>query len=365
MRTTQRDIAEGLGISLITVSRALNHSGYVSEGLKKRIFAFAKEREYVPHKASQALVRNRMRNIAVFSSAQPAYFWRDIKKGIDLAAEQIMPFNYGVRYRMIPEADSGAYLEQLEAELKSGLDGAAVVNQRLFDMKAIFGLLDGAGIPYVAFNVDAPESRRLCYIGADYRAGGRLAANFLGAALKAKTGGKVLVVNEREDEGLFSKYPDINGERYEGFMSVMRERFPETECETEYVRTNPNKGDAADGIERALETRKDGMDAAYLIPALNSAFLDALEKRAPAGVLAVLHDMDRSAERGLASGRLTAVVHQNPILQGYYAVKTLEHLLETRPAEKLKDIEIVHDLVFAENRDIHRNHYALAELKDY
>lgn len=364
MRITQKDIAAELGISLITVSRAFNDSGYVSEELKKRILDYAKERSYVPHKASQALVRNKTRNIAVFSSSLPTYFWHDIKKGIEIAAEQIMPFNYSVRYHMIPESDTESYIARLEKEMKNGLDGVAFVNQRLYDMKAVIAAIEGAGIPYVTFNVDAPESGRLCYIGSDYRAGGRLAANFIGSALSVKRGGRVLVVNNNEDEDRISKRPDINGERYAGFMSVMRERFPETACEVEYVTTKLRMGYIDDQIENALAKRKGAVDAVYLIPAFNELFLSALEKLDFRNALTALHDMDRSAAHHLDTGRLSAVVYQNPILQGYYTVKTLEHILESKRLEKMKDIEIVHNLVFAENRELYRNHYAITELME-
>ena len=364
MGITQKDIAKDMGISLITVSRALNNSGYVSEELRKRIFDYARERAYVPHKASQALVRNKALNIALFSSSLPAYFWHDIKKGIEIAAEQIRPFNYNVRYHMIPESDTECYLGRLRKELTEGLDGAAFVNQRLYDMKAIVAELDRAGIPYVSFNVDAPETGRLCHIGSDYRAGGRLAANYIGGALRTKGGGRVLVIGSNEDEDRVAKRPDINAQRYSGFTAVLRDRFPETSCEVEYVTTKLRIGYIDDQIEHALAKRRDSIDAVYLIPAFNELFLTALEKLAFPRALTVLHDMDRSAAHHLQTGTLSAVVHQNPILQGYFAVKTLEHLLESKRPERVKDVEIVHNLVFAENRDLHRNHYGLSELME-
>jgi LacI family transcriptional regulator len=59
MGVTKRDIADYLKVSLITVHRALNNTGYVSAELKERILSYAKEVNYVPRKASQVLVRNK------------------------------------------------------------------------------------------------------------------------------------------------------------------------------------------------------------------------------------------------------------------------------------------------------------------
>lgn len=210
MRITQKDISRKLGVSLITVSRALNGTGYVSKELRERILRYARENSYVPHRASQVLVRNRTHRVAMFSSSLPTYFWGDIRKGMSVAAEQIRAFDYDVRYHTVAEADSRAYIRKLRREIKEGAEAIAFVNQRIYDMDTIFGIADRAGIPYVTFNVDAPGSKRLCYIGSDYRAGGRLAAEFIGKALTFKPAARVLVITEDAREDRFSDAPNIN-----------------------------------------------------------------------------------------------------------------------------------------------------------
>ena len=137
MGVTQQEIADALDLSLITVHRALNNSGYVSRELKARILAYAKEVRYVPHKASQILKRNKVRKIAVFSSSLPQYFWNDIRTGITIGAEQIQPFNYQVNYHTIAERNSRQYLAKLEEEIRGGLEAVAFVNQWIYDMEAI------------------------------------------------------------------------------------------------------------------------------------------------------------------------------------------------------------------------------------
>ncbi len=169
---TQQDIADALKISVVTVNRAMNGAGYVSRKLRERILNHAKEVHYVPHKASQVLVRNKVRRIALFSSALPHYFWNDIRNGVSIAAEQIQGFHYEVAYHAITERKSGLYLRKLREEIDAGTQAVGVVNQWIFDMKAIFSTIERAGLPYITLNVDAPESKRLCYIGPDYRAGG-------------------------------------------------------------------------------------------------------------------------------------------------------------------------------------------------
>lgn len=364
MRITQKEIAKNLGVSLITVSRALNNTGYVSQELKEKILAYAQQHNYVPHKASQVLVRNKLRRIALFSSSLPPYFWNDIRRGTEIAAEQIEGFNYHISYHNIPEYDSEFYLKELDRLYRMGLDGVAFVNQRKYEMDRIIEKVNSFGIPYVTFNVDAPQSRRVCYIGSDYAAGGRLAAEFIGKTLKFKEGPTVLVINLNEDTETYSDAPDINSERLKGFLQVMRERYPGISCEIRMITTHYQPELKDFQIRDLLKEREGRVDAVYLIPAFNDLFLEAIDLYDYRNTITLLHDLDQSAIHHLETHLLSGAVYQNPILQGYYTVKTLERILESPDEREFGDVEIVHDLIMAENRHLVKNHYALAQLED-
>lgn len=364
MGVTQQEIADALHISLITVHRALNDTGYVSKELKARILAYAKEVEYVPHAASQVLVRNRLRKIAVFSSSLPRYFWEDIGTGISIAAQQIRALDYKVDYHMIPEYDSAAYMERLDAAIADGVEAIGLANQWIYDMKSIFARIEDADIPYVTLNVDAPDSRRICYIGSDYRAGGRLAAEFLGTALSFKESAHVQVIGTREEMPPDSSAPDINHQRLEGFLSVMRARYGKIHCEVEEISSDIRSKDVQPRLDEIVAERKD-IDAIYLIAAFNTQFIAALEKRSRMRpTLTLLHDLDTSSHRHLETGLLTAVIYQNPILQGYYTVKLLESILETGRDRKPAGVDIVHNVILNENKDLYRNHHLFAKMQE-
>lgn len=361
---TQQDIANALGISLITVHRALNGSGYVSQKLKARILAHAREVTYVPHKASQILKRNRIRKVAVFSSTLPRYFWNDIRKGITIGAEQVQPFNYQVSYHMIPERNSRLYLARLGAALADGLEAVAFVNQWIYDMKSIISSVDRAGIPYLTLNIDAPDSHRLCYIGPDYRAGGRLAAEYIGKALLFKKDPRVLVVTAPAEGNAKSRAPDINALRYEGFLTVLQKHFSRIRHEVGYVTTEMRSKEVESQIRGLLTSKKGHVDAIYLIAAYNAQFIQALEKTPRARTFLVLHDLDPSSNHYLEKNPLTAVICQNPILQGYYTVKILENMLESGHPPDIRQINIVHSIIMNENKDLYRNHYFFTKMID-
>ncbi|MDR2759751.1 MAG: LacI family transcriptional regulator [Spirochaetaceae bacterium] len=360
MHITQKDIAKKLGISLITVSRAFNDSGYVSPELKKRIMDYAKRESYVPHRGSQILVRNKTRVIAVFTSTFPSFVWDDIEKGVMSAAGYIRALNYEVHFFRIPDFDTECYLKMLKREIRNGLDAAAFLCMRMYRMKEIVALAEKAGIPYVFYNVDDPETNRLCYIGADYPAGGRLAANFIGKSLSLKGTGKVLVIGINEDVDRMTDGPDINAKRIRGFLEVLNSRYPFVVSRVEYINMKVKTGAGAQ-IKKLLKNNEGKVDAVYFVPAYTGAFLDGLETYDYRRVITLLHDVNDQALRCLENDFLTALVFQDPVLQGYTAVRTLENILESKTRERQRDIEIAHTLIFRENINYLKNHYLMPE----
>ena len=358
MRITQKKIAMDLGISFMTVSRVFNNSGYVSQELRKRILDYAKKMDYQPHRASQVLVRNTIRTIAVFSSTMPEYFWDDIKRGIFQAAEQIKFFNYVVHYHRIPDFDTKKYCSLLSKEIKNGLDAAAFVCQDIFDMNQIINIVEKADIPYILYNVDAYGTGRSCYIGSDYRYGGRLAANFIGKALEVRQAGRALVISYIKKDFYYPAMTDINAERLDGFLSVMKERFSGISCDVEYIKA---KYDVEKQIMQILKKYRAKTDAVYFLPAYNDIFHRALECYDYRRLLTLQHDIDNSACSFMENDFLTAVIYQDPFLQGYTVVRTLENILESKKRDRLKDIIIAHTLILRDNINYLQNHYLMPE----
>lgn len=352
MGITQKEIAKNLGISYMTVSRALNNSGYVSETLKEKILGYAKEMGYEPHRASQVLVRNRIKTIALFSSSLPSYFWDEIEKGVQVAAGQLKAFNYEVRYHRVPELDTQAYLALLEEEIQKNVDAIALVNQRMYDMQTIIARIEDARIPFVTFNIDEPKSKRLTYIGSDYEAGGRLAADFIARALKLSEKKEVLVLLSSEEDLLQAKGPNINKMRLDGFMQVMQTAFTEITVHVETFDTRLQEEKQDDQILKLVEQYHTKVQAIYLISAFNTGFLRALKAVPMDDIITLLHDLDSSAILHLKTRLLSAVIDQSPSLQGYYTVMALEKILESKIEHTLPIIQIDHNLILKENANL-------------
>jgi len=65
LKPTIKDIAKSLGISIATVSRALNGSYEIHPGTKERVLAKARELHYKPNIQARNLLKNRNNMIGV------------------------------------------------------------------------------------------------------------------------------------------------------------------------------------------------------------------------------------------------------------------------------------------------------------
>ena len=89
MSVTLKDLAKASGVSIGTVSRALNDKNEVSAKTSERIRQLAQELGYIPNRAGRAL--SSQKNINFIGICIPSInspFFDDIKKGIDQALRE-------------------------------------------------------------------------------------------------------------------------------------------------------------------------------------------------------------------------------------------------------------------------------------
>lgn len=84
--TTLKDIAQALGLSTSTVSRALRDSYEISEETKKRVMEYAKKNNYHPNPAALGLRAKRTKSIGVIVSAIANTFFSEAINGMESIA---------------------------------------------------------------------------------------------------------------------------------------------------------------------------------------------------------------------------------------------------------------------------------------
>jgi LacI family transcriptional regulator len=244
----------------------------------------------------------------------------------------------------------------LRGEIRKGLDAAAFVYQGFFDMDMVIDIVERAGIPFLMYNMDDLQKRGLGYIGPDNFKGGRLAANFIGKVLESRQKPNVLIIDLKSDF-----FPHPNSQRVEGFLSIMKEQYPFIHYSHDYIKTESDDPRVEQQLKRILGTGEKKPDAIYFLPTCHTQFQRFLEKNDYRHSIILQHDIDDVSVTSLENRLITAVVYQDPILQGYTVVRTLEKALESKESLPRKEIEISHTLIFKENIGFSQNHFLLLE----
>lgn len=88
-RVSLKDLADELGVSMATVSRALNGSHEVGEEMRQRVNALAKERNYKPNPFAQGLRKEAPRIIGVIVPNFVTHYFASILDGIERYASKL------------------------------------------------------------------------------------------------------------------------------------------------------------------------------------------------------------------------------------------------------------------------------------
>ena len=176
MANTIYDLAKAAGVSIATVSRALNDHYAVSEATKKRILALAEEMDYRPNARARSFARQRSgvvlfvtdlhRNIAF---ENPHMF--EIMTGI---SQYLDEKNYAMllKHATMKEAPQ-AIKEMMIREQADGVIIHAAILSR-----ALAGMLSHLPLPHLVIGKpDFPTS--ICWMDVNHEQAGQTAANYL------------------------------------------------------------------------------------------------------------------------------------------------------------------------------------------
>ncbi|MDA1191809.1 MAG: LacI family DNA-binding transcriptional regulator, partial [Candidatus Poribacteria bacterium] len=140
---TIHDIANRAGVSINTVSRALNGKPDVNLETKRRILEIAKELRYVPNRYAQGLRSRFSGSIGVIVSDIANPFFGALIKGIETVSSargyRIVLYNTDEDIRRETEAVETAIREQLDGLLIASVQTDA----------APFAMLEDVGMPFV------------------------------------------------------------------------------------------------------------------------------------------------------------------------------------------------------------------------
>ena len=307
---TAQDVADKLGISLLSVYRAMNGLAGVSGKTVDRVREAAKEMGYSPNRAARHLSKGTQCTIGI-SYYLPDWFARQIVEGCEEAFTQFKSLGLST----IVRGECRSFEAQI-AQIKELAKTCHALALSVYDPQYFEELIDelvDAGIPVATFNVDVPTSKRLFYIGSNYTESGRLCGELV-AKLTRRGPGKVAIVTKKQSISILEQ-------RIVGFRTVVAGN-PSLEIVGPIKVTESQEEDENQIAE--LLSANPGMAGIYVANQSLAAAAVAVKKAGLQGTVVVVgHDLNDVHASLIAEGAVDAVVCQEPFYQGYYPVKIL------------------------------------------
>lgn len=114
-----KDIAEDLGVSLMTVSKALRNHGDVAEKTRRRVLQRARELNYHPNLTARGLASRRTFLIGLIVPDMMHSFFAEVARGV---GDRLEPQGYQILI-----SNSGERLERELQQIRSLVDEAFTV----------------------------------------------------------------------------------------------------------------------------------------------------------------------------------------------------------------------------------------------
>ena len=338
---TIKEIAALAGVSRGTVDRVLNHRGSVNPATAERIEKIARELDYKPNVAGLVLAAQKKKlklGVILFSPENP--FYLDVFEGVSSKAEELAGYNCTVIVKQIAssvEAQLSA-IEELVAEEINGIALAPYNDSRIQDK---INLLSEQGIPVVTLNTDIENTRRIAYVGSHYTKSGSTAAGLL----RLMTHGEVHV-------GIITGSSNIlcHTERIAGFTESLKP-FSDTIHIAEIVEVHDDEFESYEKTTALLKKHPE-INALYFAAGgvyggCRSVKALGLQNQ----MRIVAYDMVPTTKELLRQGIISAVICQQPKLQGSKPLALLFTYLTTGELPDREQHYVAVDVRIRENCD--------------
>jgi ribose transport system substrate-binding protein len=268
--------------------------------------------------------------VAVVPKGTTHEFWKAVHAGAAKAGKEL-----GVEIVWkgpLKEDDLKSQVDLVQSFTAQGVSGMVLAPLNDSALVAPVRTATKAGVPVVIFDSDLKGQDHVSFVATDNRAAGRLAGERMGRAL----GGKGNVVVLRYQEGSAS-----TRNREDGFLEAIR-GFPQLSLVSDNQYAGATTESAFSASENLLIARQAGKGQlqGVFCPNESTTFgmLLALEKAGLSGKLKLIgFDASSKLVEGVRSGKIDALVLQNPFNMGYLAVRTLVMHLRKEPVQRLID----------------------------
>ena len=340
MTVALKDLAKACGVSVGTVSRALNDKSEVSKATAVRIKQLAKDLGYIPNRAGRALSSQKNLNcVGILLPSVNSPFFDDIKRGIKQARNEYK--DLGLDIYLIEEEgwDPQKHLKAIENLEAHGCKAFALCTVEHEIILNKIKELHERNLPVLLINNDIPTSERICFVGPNYFKSGQVAAAMLNKCMH-DTYLKILIVTG-------PKVHNGHQIRVDGFISELNRDGVKYHIET-----------IIEGMDNDIITQQETMKAFQQHPEINCVYMATGSGVAGLGA-AVIADREHhrfviacdeiyTTRELVKSGIIDFVICQDSKTQGYQAIKKLHEYLIRTENETMDDY-IVDNIIKIKN----------------
>ncbi len=258
-------------------------------------------------------------------------FWNTATAGVRAAEKK-----FGVECEVLmPPKGVVDQKRMVEGLLARGVDGIAISS---IDPKNQIDLINEAAsrCPLITHDSDAPESKRLCFVGMDNYKAGRAAGKLVKSAVPQ--GGKVMIFVGRLEQ--------LNSQqRRQGVIDELLDRPEQTTGAT--MKADPNGAPLTGGKFTVLDTRTDNFDYARAKANAQDAMasvpdlacmvglyaynapqcMEAAKEAGRIGSLKIVSfDEQEAVLQGIVDGTVVGTISQQPYYYGFESVRILAGL---------------------------------------
>lgn len=322
-RVTIYDIAEKTNFSAVTVHRALNNKGRISEKTKALILETANQLGYKANPLAQGLRRTEIKIGAVLFCPIDEYV-DNIISGITASGAELEKYNVSVDIKKIPYRSNKECLRDMCIQIKSfteeKYDGIIIfASSFLEEISPLSSAIKQAsenGIIIATVANDLPIEQKALHVGIHAFMAGMMAAELLEFSCKNK---KVALLTT-------SKTSPINIGYIDGFMHYSKNNtFSDIQIYEHY----DDKEKIIAQTERMLSENPD-LSGVYITSASSVLACKCIEKKNKSKLSIITTDLLSETPDLLRNKTANAAIFQNPFKQGKTVTRALYNYITAK-----------------------------------
>ncbi len=337
-KVTLATIAKACHLSVGTVSRALNNRSDISQETKRLVAQAAKDLGY---QKSTAITTPALR-IGIVYCREQVDFYNEVTAGILTAQKEHPSITVDLlQTQQLDSLEQARLLYRLPAEDYDAL----VINSAGVETGNLINRFSDLGIPVSTFNTDAPNSRRLFFVGSNAYTAGQMGAHLLGKLVGGR--GKVLLFGSLLGQTAWV-------DRLSSAFSVLCQDFPNIEA-VPVLREDLPQWDILQRMQAQLSSQDEIAGIFSVNNAMTCDILQALREQNRRDICLVGFDINPATKSGVLDGYCDALLFQSPFTQGYLGVTTMVDYLTSGQLPSPDDISITPNIVMKYNLESYGN----------